>query len=97
MEINKSMEIESVDLMKGIAFHGETYADKEACEKIMQLNTLLNDTLTELGHVKNTSEFHKENYGNASAREIMDQIDALFDDLQLNINEYNGKDIIDKD
>lgn len=88
MEINKLMTISSEDLTEGIRFHGETRADDKACEKIQQLDNLINDVLW---HLIRTQEQAECNPKNASSQEIREELDKVFKTVDALSNIYNDR------
>lgn len=84
MEIKLDLDIESHNLTKGIRFNRETNADGRACERISELDDLLDGIYWELGYVRNET-LHEPN--NASGKDIREQIDNLLNETKRRISQ----------
>lgn len=88
MNIKKELNLTSEDLTKDIRFHGETNADDEACEKISQLNDLLNDVMWDLIRTKQQTE---SNPKAKSSIDIRKELDEVFNTVDSLSNVYNNR------
>lgn len=88
MNIKKEINLTSEDLTKGIRFHGESNADDEACEKINQLNDLLNDVMWDLIRTKEQTE---NNPKANSSIDIRKELDEVFNTVDSLSNIYNDR------
>ncbi|WP_241686655.1 hypothetical protein [Staphylococcus saprophyticus] len=89
MEIKLDLDIENYDLTKGIEFNRETNADDRACERISELDDLLDGIFWDLGYVRNQT-LHEPN--NASGKRIRTQIDHLMNETKRRISDIEGED-----
>lgn len=89
MEIKLDLEIESYDLTKGIRFNRETNADDRACERISELDDLLDDIFFDLSNTRKQT-LHVPN--NKSGKRIREQIDHLMNETKRRISDIEGED-----
>lgn len=84
MKINIENDITAELLLQGIKFHRETNKDKEACDKIKELEELLINTIGYLGYLRHetTTEFN-----NLSGKDIRESIDSLIKSIKEEIYE----------
>lgn len=84
MRIDIENNITAELLLQGIKFHRETYKDKEACNKIKELEVLLINIIGYLGYLRYETTTELENL---SGKDIREKIDNLIKEVENEIYE----------
>ena len=91
MDVQLKINMKPSDLINGITFYGETYADAEALKKIKELNQLLGDTIYAINRIKLKTDKRNE----ASAKAIRAEIIDLYEDIiQTIFSEEHWEEVI---
>lgn len=90
MNIKKEVKLTSEDLTNKIKFHGETNADNEACEKIKELDELIESVLWNLVQTKQETE---RNPHAVSSQEIRKELDSFFKGIEAMGDVYFERDV----
>lgn len=77
MELKITQNIKPEDLMQGISWHGETYHDNEAVQKLKELNEFVSDLVAKVFLLRLQMEQVATNQNNASAKMIADEAEKL--------------------
>lgn len=94
MKINIENDITAELLLQGIKFHRETNKDKEACNRIKELEVLLINIMGYLGYLRyeTTTEFN-----NLSGKDIRERIDNLIKSVEDEIYEIKEEEVEQND
>ena len=89
MKINIENDITAELLLQGVKFYRETNKDKEACNRIKELEVLLINIMGYLGYLRyeTTTEFN-----NLSGKDIRKKIDDLIVSVENEIYEIKEED-----